>query len=139
MSIPPPRELSSDERNWGMLCHLAALAGWIGLHLGAIFGPLIIWLIKKNDYPFVDDQGKESLNFQISVLIYTIIIAILVVAALIIAGIKELELMIPISMGAGFLLAGMLALFDLIEVIVAAIAASNGKLFRYPMNLRLIK
>src|SRR6476469_8907749 len=61
--------MDRNERMWGMFCHLAALAGYIGIPFGNVIGPLVIWLIKKEDYPFVDDQGKESLNFQITILI----------------------------------------------------------------------
>jgi hypothetical protein len=61
-------------RNWAMGCHLAALALYIGIPFGNIFGPLIIWLIKKDEIPLVDEQGKESLNFQISLILYGVAI-----------------------------------------------------------------
>ena len=56
--------LSKDERTWGMLCHISTFCGLI-IPFGNILAPLIIWLIKKEDLPFVQDQGKEVLNFQI--------------------------------------------------------------------------
>ena len=59
---------NKDERMWGMFCHLAALAGFI-IPFGNIIGPLIVWQIKKEEFPFVEDQGKESLKFQISIFI----------------------------------------------------------------------
>ncbi|MFV1964993.1 MAG: DUF4870 domain-containing protein, partial [Pirellulaceae bacterium] len=68
-------ELSSDERQWAMFAHLAALSGYIGIPFGNIIGPLIVWMIKKDESSFVDDQGKESLNFQISMLIWIAISA----------------------------------------------------------------
>ena len=74
-SWPPP--LSQDERTWGMLCHLSAFAGYV-FPFGGIVGPLVVWLIKKDEMPFVDDQGKEALNFQISVLIYAIVSFVLI-------------------------------------------------------------
>ena len=55
-----------------MLCHLSSLAGSV-IPFGNIVGPLVVWLIKKDEYAFVDDQGKESLNFQISITIYTVV------------------------------------------------------------------
>lgn len=58
------------ENQWGMYCHLAALAGVIFVAVGNILGPLIIWLMKKDEFPFVNSEGKESLNFQISITIY---------------------------------------------------------------------
>lgn len=108
-------------RNWGMLCHLTALVAFLGVPFGHILGPLVVWLIKKNEYPFVDEQGKESLNFQISVTIYSIPLFVLV-----------------------FLLIGiplLIALFiaDLILVIVAAVKASNGESYHYPLTIRFIK
>ncbi|HZV47575.1 MAG TPA: DUF4870 domain-containing protein, partial [Thermodesulfovibrionales bacterium] len=66
-------DVEQKVRNWGMLCHLGALAAFLGIPLGHLLGPFIIWLIKKNDHPFIDEQGKESLNFQISMSIYSIV------------------------------------------------------------------
>ena len=70
--------VSADERLWGMIAHLSALAGFI-IPFGNIAGPLIVWMIKKDAMPFVDDQGKESLNFQITVTIAAIVAAVLIV------------------------------------------------------------
>jgi len=61
---------------WGMFCHLSTLCGYV-MPFGNILGPLVVWLIKKDEYPLVDDQGKEALNFQISITIWTVIAAIL--------------------------------------------------------------
>src|SRR5918993_120793 len=62
-----------NARTWGMLAHLSALvASVIGLPFA---GPLIVWLMKKQEHPFIDDQGKESLNFQITVMIALLVIA----------------------------------------------------------------
>ena len=124
---PPSRDSGSliqeekQARLWGMLCHLTALSLLIGLPFGNILGPLVIWLIKRNEIPFVDDQGKESLNFQISIMIYSIIPLLLV---LVIVGI--------------FLLIG-LAVFSTIMVIIASIKANNGEAYRYPVTIRFIK
>lgn len=130
-SIPPPNNVttpppapagtpSADEKQWAMFAHLSALAGCI-IPFGSIIGPLVIWQIKKNEMPFVDDQGKEALNFQI-----TAAIAALVSVALIIVLI-------------GFLLIWAVAIADLVFIILAAIAANNGTAYRYPVALRLIK
>src|SRR5687767_11747875 len=66
----PPQTYEQQSRLWGMLCHLSALAGFVVPFFGCIIGPLVVWLIKKDEFPFVNDQGKESLNFQISMTIY---------------------------------------------------------------------
>jgi len=64
---------------WGMLCHLAAFAAYLGIPFGHIIGPVMVWLIKRNDYPFVDECGREALNFNISMTIYGIVAGLLVV------------------------------------------------------------
>jgi len=108
-----------DERMWGMFCHLSALAGYI-IPFGFIIGPLVIWSIKKQEYPFVDEQGKEALNFQISMLIYFIISAILIIIVI------------------GIILLIALGIFHLIMIIIAAIRANNGESFRYPLSFRFV-
>jgi uncharacterized Tic20 family protein len=115
-----PKLDQAQERNWGMACHLAALSGFV-FPFGHIIGPLVVWLIKKDESEFVDDQGKESLNFQISVTIYLVIAAILI---LVIIGI--------------FLMAA-IGVFVLVMIIVAGVKASSGEKFRYPLTLRLIQ
>ena len=109
-----------DERTWAMLCHFSAYIGFI-FPFGNIIVPLIIWLSKREDLPLVEDQGREVLNFQISMTIYFIISGIL---CIILIG-------IPILIG--------LIIFDFIITIVAAISANDGKYYRYPINLKLIK
>ena len=116
----PARIDENQARLWSTACHLAALLGFI-IPLGNLVGPLVIWLLKRNDHPQVDRQGKEAVNFQISVAIYLIVSALL----------------IPVVIG--LLLLPAVALFALVMVIVAAIKASNGEEFRYPLTIRLIK
>jgi uncharacterized Tic20 family protein len=118
---PPPPSTSSDVRTWCVLCHASALAGFFVLWAGHILGPLIIWLAKRGDSTEIDANGKESLNFQISMLIYNLI-----------AGILCLVLI-------GFVILAILHLLNLVLVIVASIQASEGKFYRYPLAIRLIK
>ena len=113
------RELSNDERTFGMLCHLSALAGFI-FPFGNIIGPLIVWAIKKDQYPWVDQHGKESLNFQISMTIYVIISAILIF----------------ILIGIFFLVA--LGIINLVFIILASVKANNGEDFSYPLAIHFI-
>jgi uncharacterized protein len=96
------------------------LAGFFIPGVGHILGPLIIWLAKRTDSPEIDAHGKESLNFQISMLIYSLISGILCLILI------------------GFLLLAILHLLNLVLVIVASIQASEGKLYRYPITIRLI-
>src|ERR1700674_3028444 len=66
-------ELTNEAKNWGALCHAAALLGLFPLvGFGHIVGPLIVWLVKRNDHPYIDEQGKEAINFQLSVMIYSV-------------------------------------------------------------------
>ena len=112
---------SRDVRTWKVLCHATALAGFFVPWAGHILGPLIIWLAKRSDSPEIDEHGKESLNFQISMLIYNVI-----------AGVLCLVLI-------GFVLLFILHILNLVLVIVASIQASEGKFYRYPLTIRLIK
>jgi uncharacterized Tic20 family protein len=118
---PPPPSTSSDVRTWCVLCHASALAGFFVPWAGHILGPLIIWLAKRGDSTEIDANGKESLNFQISMLIYNLI-----------AGILCLVLI-------GFVILAILHLLNLVLVIVASIQAGEGKFYRYPLAIRLIK
>src|SRR5881409_4237087 len=118
---PPTPSTSSDVRTWSVLCHASALLGLFFHFLGHLLGPLIIWLAKRGDAPEIDEHGKESLNFQISMLIYNLI-----------AGVLCLVLI-------GFVILGILHILNLVLVIVASIQASEGKFYRYPITIRLIK
>jgi len=109
--------LTSSEKNEAMFCHLAAFAGYLVL-IGWLVGPLIIWMMKKDDSAFVDYHGRESLNFQISIMIYWIPVIALCFILI------------------GFLLVPCLILFHFIAVIIAAIRANDGKHFRYPLCIR---
>src|SRR5262245_54589856 len=78
-STPPPYpdspggQPSKDERTWAMASHLSTLAGYLVVPFGNIIAPLVIWLIKKDTMPFVDDQAKEALNFQITLSIVAVV------------------------------------------------------------------
>jgi len=114
-----------------MFAHLSALlgafvTGWIG-GWGWFLGPLIIWLVKKDSMPFVNDQAKEALNFNITIAIIFVILTILGFATLGVGFLLALPLMIIIGIAA------------LVFIILAAIKANEGVTYRYPFALRLIK
>jgi uncharacterized Tic20 family protein len=109
-----------EERMWAMIAHLSALIGFV-IPLGNVLGPLIVWLVKREEGPFVDSNGKEALNFSISVTIY--------------AAISSLMLIVFIG---ALLLIG-LFIFWVICVIIAAVRANEGKAYRYPLTFRFIK
>ena len=118
---PPLAPGEKEERLWGMLCHLAALSAFVGVPFGHVLGPLVVWLIKRNEIPMVEQQGKESLNFQISMTIYGMVAFLLV---FVVVGI--------------FLLIG-LGIFNLVMVIIASVRANDGRLYRYPLTIRFLK
>src|SRR5438552_695336 len=78
----PPSEASKEARNWATLCHLSGLGIYLIPGIGHILGPLLIWLMKKNEYPFVDEHGKEALNFQITMSLYTILAGLSLLACI---------------------------------------------------------
>jgi uncharacterized Tic20 family protein len=120
---PPLVEAEPVRKNttWGMLCHLTSLAAYIGIPFGHILGPLIVWLIKKDEDPFVDDQGKESLNFQISMTLYILIAALFIVVLI------------------GILMIIALVILHIVLVVIASIRSYKGERYRYPLTIRFIK
>jgi uncharacterized Tic20 family protein len=118
---PAEEVLSPDTKMWAMLCHLAALALIVFPLFGNVIGPLVVWILKKEDHPFIDENGKESLNFQISMAIYFCAAALLVFIAI------------------GILLLPALGLFWLILTVVAAVKANSGETYKYPLTIRFFK
>ncbi len=111
-------ETDGEARQWAMFAHLSALVGFI-VPFGNLIGPLIIWQVKK-ELPFVDDQGKEALNFQITVTIAAVICFILMFVLI------------------GLLLLPILGIVVLVLIIIAAIRANSGESYRYPLTWRII-
>jgi uncharacterized Tic20 family protein len=108
---PPPDQ---DAKTMGMLAHLLAI-------VLPFLGPLIIWLLKKDSSPFVDDQGKESLNFQITMFIVAFACAL------------------TICIGIGVVLLPLVGIANLVLCIIAGVQANKGIAYRYPFAIRLIK
>ena len=109
-----------DENMWAMFCHLSALVGF-AIPFGNNIAPLIIWTLKKDEYPHVNDQGKEAINFQLSITVYILISVILVFVVI------------------GIPLLIILGIFSLIMTVIAALNANDGKKYRYPFTIRFIK
>ena len=117
-------EINKDERTWAMLAHLSGFAMYL-TGIGHILGPLIVWLLKRDGSPFIDDQGKEALNFNIT---YSIYVIIAVICAITIIG---LVVAIPMFF--------VLPILHIVFMIVAGIKANEGVAFRYPATIRFIK
>lgn len=130
MDTPPvipesvPGSPGKDERTWAMIAHLSAFTCYI-TGIGIILGPLIVWLAKRDGNPFVDDQAKEALNFQISIIIYAaaaVLLCFTIIGAII---------GIPVLLG--------LHIFQVVCMVIAAIKANDGIRYRYPATIRFIK
>ncbi|MFH0841029.1 MAG: DUF4870 domain-containing protein [Bacteroidota bacterium] len=114
------KSYSESERNWAMLCHLSAFAGYF-FPFGGIIGPLICWLSRKDESAWVNENGKASLNFQSSMLLYMVLAIPL---CFIIIG-------IPIEI--------FLSILEIVCVIIASVKASKGERFKYPLSIPFIQ
>jgi uncharacterized Tic20 family protein len=112
---------SEQHRLWAMLSHMTALCVLTGIPFGNIFAPLFIWVWKRRTSPLVDANGKESLNFQISLTLYGIASFILCLVLI------------------GFVLLVVIAIADVVLVIIASLKADKGEIYRYPLTLRIIR
>ena len=152
-------EIDQEARKWGMWCHLSAIVAWIPqillvgvgiplpIPLLSIILPLIIWLTNKQKHSFIDAQGKESLNFQISLLIYSIIACIIAVflffttcGAMYNQNANQLmvNLLFIATILMGILLL-LIVIFQIFLVIFASVKAYKGQLYRYPFTIRFLR
>lgn len=115
-----PEPQSNPATSWAMACHLSGFAGFL-FPFANVIAPLLIWAFKREQYPYVDAQGKEAINFQISIIIYYIIAAVMILIVI------------------GLFLIPLIAAFHIIAMIIAAVEAAQGRLFRYPLTIRFLK
>ena len=128
LGTPPQDEgIPVQQRQWAMSAHLSALTGIFTGGLGCVLGPLIIWLIQRETMPFVDDQAKEALNFNITIAIVTL--------ALVAVGTVLLVILIGFLF---YLAAFAVGIYWLVMTIIATIKSNEGVAYRYPMTLRLV-
>ncbi len=116
--LEPESTIASDEKGWAALSHLSAFGMFLGVP--SLVGPFLVWLFKR-DEPYVDEQAKEALNFNISFLIYGIASALLIILLI------------------GLLLLPAVFVTWFVLVIVAAVKASAGEHYRYPLTIRFIR
>lgn len=130
-----------------MACHLSALVLLLGIPFGNILGPLVVWLLKKNDYTFVDQHGKEALNFQVSITLYWMVLGVLAFLMLLISPFSwpwrhnTFDFWMPMGVAMFFpmgLMMVVLGLVDILLVILAAVKASDGETYRYPLTIRFL-
>ncbi len=128
---PPITGVTTQERQWALFAHLSALISiWVG-YIGCFLGPLIVWQIKKNEMPYVDQQGKEAINFQLNMLGWFIILVIVSIPVVL------------LTLGLGMFLVGplfaALAVYSIVMPIVAAVNCNSGEPYRYPFVIRIVK
>ncbi len=116
-----PATIPREARKWAMVCHIISLVGLMGNGIGFFLGPLIVWLIKREDHPFIDRQGKEAVNFQLTMILAFLVSAILCLVVI------------------GFLFIFILAVLIIVLPIIAAVKANEGKEFEYPFAIRFIR
>lgn len=119
--IPPAVEISptESERTYAMFTHLAGFLSYVVGPL-AIAGPIVMWLIRKDESAYVNDHGREAVNFNISIWLYFAIAGVLVFACI------------------GWALLPALVVFNVVTVIIAAVRANGGAFYRYPITIRFI-
>jgi hypothetical protein len=117
----PAATPTENERTWGMLAHLSALAGVVLPMAGCVLGPFAVWLARRDQSAFVADHAREALNFNITVVIAAVGCALLMMVFV------------------GFILGSALFIVWLVFTLIAAIKASQGETYRYPFSLRLVK
>lgn len=122
-TVEPPHDdiagISTDERTWAILVHASAFVGMV-FPFGHIIAPLVIWLIKRHDSPFVDANGKQAVNFQLSMTVYGLIAALLILVVI------------------GFVLVPLVIIAWFVLVILATLRAGNDEVFEYPLTIRFV-
>lgn len=123
-SPPPPYEsqpvASKEQTTWAMFAHLSGLLFYTGIPFGNILAPFAIWLMNRDTMPLVDDQAKEAINFQLTIMLY--LFACIPLAFVVI----------------GIILAPVVIIFHVVASIIAAMKAQRGIAYRYPMTIRFI-
>jgi uncharacterized Tic20 family protein len=114
----PVSNAGPEDRKWAMVCHLSALCAYVGIPFGQILGPLVVWLMKRDESALVDYHGRQALNFNITVTIIGIILLILVC----------LVFTIPLMFA--------LPVYHIIFIIIATIRANDGVYYYYPLTWR---
>ncbi len=113
--------LSDDACKTASLLHLSAFVGLLGNGIGFILGPLVVWFLKRDDDPFIDEQGREAVNFQITMTLAAIVSAVLMAVLI------------------GFLLLPIVLIAMVVLPIIAAMRTRDGEAYRYPFTIRFIK
>ncbi len=112
----------ADERTYATFMHLALFAAVLTSGGLIVSVPLVMWLFKRKKSPFIDDHGKEAINFQITMVVYSLAIGLAALA----------------TCGVGVVIFLPLLAYAMIFTVVAARAANRGEYYRYPACLRVL-
>ena len=129
---------NKNDYNTALLIHLSAFLGYL-FPFGGVVGPLVIWESKKRESDFLDKNGKEAINFNLSFLLYTFVLGISILPFAfrsIFSEIHHIDLFGIISMGS---IIGVLAMIKFVLIILAAIKANQGEIYKYPLTIKFIK
>ncbi len=129
---------TKNDNNTAFLIHLSAFFGYV-IPFGAIVGPLVIWEINKDKSEFVNENGKQAINFNLSYLLYTFLLGLSVVPFILRSVLSEfhhLDLFGIITAGS---LIGVLAIVKFVLIILAAVSANQGEVYHYPLTIKFIK
>jgi len=122
--------ITQNDKNYSAITHLSGFSGWF-IPFGNIIAPLIMWIIKKNESIFIDEHGKAAVNFQLSIMLYCFLLAILILPITILTlGLGLIAIIIAIIPA---------AILNIVLIISASIKASNGEYYNYPFTIEFIK
>ena len=113
-------QVPAEARQWATICHIVALSGLLGNGIGFVIGPLVVWVLKKEDHPFIDEAGREAINFQLTMFLAAMVSAFL------------------IFLGVGFVLLIVVGVMMAVMPIIAALKTNQGERYRYPFSIRFI-
>lgn len=122
--------ITQNDKNYSSITHLSGFAGWF-IPFGNIIVPLVLWLVKKNESTYIDAHGKSAINFQLSLILYGFLLAILIIPIAI----------FTLGLGIIAIILGIIPafIFYVVLIITASISASNGEHYDYPFTIEFIK
>ncbi|MDD3722187.1 MAG: DUF4870 domain-containing protein [Lutibacter sp.] len=122
--------ITQNDKNYSSITHLSSFAGWI-FPFGNVIAPLLLWSAKKSESAYIDSHGKAAINFQLSLMLYCFLLALLIIPLTI------------FTLGLG-LIAVILCIIPVFILIIAAIISAsikavNGEYYHYPFTIEFIK
>ena len=122
--------ITQNDKNYSAITHLSGFAGWV-FPFGNIIAPLVLWTAKKNESAYIDAHGKSAVNFQLSLIVYGFLLAILIIPITI------------FTLGLGFIALALAIIpaiiLKFVLIISASIKANNGEYYQYPFTIEFIK